>query len=107
MLQLHPAYYFKTCDRISRMLFMVIERFKGGDPRPVGRRFREKGRMMPVGVIYHASWVDRAGMRCFQIMEATNAESLDAWLRAWNDLVDFEVVPVATSAEFWSEIEIE
>lgn len=86
---------------------MVLERFKGGDPQPIGRRFREKGRMMPDGVAYHGSWVDRAEMRCFQVMEAASAESLDDWIRSWNDLVDFEIVPVLTSAEFWSEIKIE
>jgi len=86
---------------------MVIERFKHGDPRPIGRRFREKGRMMPEDVVYHASWVDRVEMRCFQMMEATSAESLDVWIRSWNDLVDFEVVPVLSSAEFWSEIKPE
>jgi hypothetical protein len=84
------------------MLFMVIERFKDGDPRPIGARFREKGRMLPDGVAYHASWVDREGMRCFQVMEAADAESLEGWMGCWKDLVDFEVVPVLNSAEFWS-----
>ena len=31
------------------MHFMVIERYKGGDPAPLYRRFREKGRMAPAG----------------------------------------------------------
>lgn len=83
---------------------MVIERFKNGDPQPIGERFRAEGRMMPDGVAYHASWVDRAQMRCFQLMEAPSAESLDAWICCWNDLVDFEVVPVLPSAEFWTAI---
>lgn len=30
------------------MLFMVIERFKDGDALTVYRRFRDRGRMMPV-----------------------------------------------------------
>jgi len=33
------------------MLFMVIERFKHGDPKPIGERFRRGGRMLPEGVI--------------------------------------------------------
>jgi len=45
------------------MLFMVIERFKHGDPAPIGQRFRQNGRMLPEGVSYHASWVDSAGAR--------------------------------------------
>ncbi len=90
---------------VSIMLFMVIEHFKKGDPRPVGDRFREKGRMLPEGVVYHASWVDAQSGRCFQVMEARKRESLDQWVAAWNDLVDFEIVPVRTSAEFWAASE--
>ncbi|MFY9561970.1 MAG: DUF3303 family protein [Terriglobales bacterium] len=84
------------------MLFMVIERFKGGDPKPIGARFRREGRMLPEGVVYQASWIDPVAGRCFQIMEAPSLESLDEWVRRWNDLVDFEIVPVVTSAEFWA-----
>lgn len=86
------------------MLFMIIEHFKNGDPRKVGERFRERGRMMPDDVVYLNSWLDAKSMRCFQVMEAPTAESLDGWMRNWNDIVDFEVIPVTTSAEFWSTI---
>jgi hypothetical protein len=61
--------------------------------------------MMPEGVIYHASWVDPAGLRCFQLMEAPRPESLTAWTSRWDDLDEFEVVPVRTSANFWSKIQ--
>lgn len=82
------------------MLFMVIERFtQGADP--VGERFRQRGRMLPDGVAYHASWVDSTGSRCFQVMEATHPDLLTAWARCWEDLADFEIVPVLTSADFW------
>jgi hypothetical protein len=86
------------------MLFMVIERFKDGNPAPVGDRFKNSGRMLPEGVAYHASWVDGAGGRCFQVMEAPHPELLNLWISHWNDLVDFEIVPVLTSSEFWSRI---
>jgi Protein of unknown function (DUF3303) len=85
------------------MLFMVIERFKQRDATPIGERFRQKGRMMPEGVSYIASWMDAENARCFQLMEAPTVEDMDPWLRAWDDLVDFEVVPVETSAEFWAK----
>jgi uncharacterized protein DUF3303 len=84
------------------MLFMVIERFKQADPTPIGQRFRQEGRMLPESLTYHASWVDSAGARCFQVMGAPNPEVLDAWTRQWIDLVDFEIIPVVTSAEFWA-----
>lgn len=85
------------------MLFMVIERFKHGDAAPVGERFRRSGRMLPEGVAYHASWVDSTGARCFQVMEAPQRETLDAWVQRWSDLIDFEIVPVQTSGEFWDK----
>jgi hypothetical protein len=40
------------------MLFMVIERPKDGDFTAMGDRFRRSGRMLPEGVIYHASWIE-------------------------------------------------
>jgi len=79
---------------------MVIERFTHG-PDPVGERFGQQGRMLPDGVTYHASWVDAAGARCFQVMEATRPELLAEWTRHWDDVAEFEIVPVLTSADFW------
>jgi Protein of unknown function (DUF3303) len=87
------------------MLFMVIEHFKDSNAEPVGERFRHSGRMLPEGVTYHASWVDSAGARCFQIMEAPHPELLNEWVSYWDDLVDFEIVPVLTSSDFWSKIQ--
>jgi hypothetical protein len=85
------------------MLFMVIEHFKHGGAKAVHERFELRGRMLPEGVAYHASWIDTTGARCFQLMETLNREPLDAWVRSWQDLVDFEIVPVLTSADFWAQ----
>ena len=84
------------------MLFMVIERFKKGDAEPIGERFLRSGRMLPQGVTYLASWVDAKGGVCYQIMEAENPEALRGWMSRWDDLIDFEIVPVVTSADFWA-----
>ena len=84
------------------MLFMVIERFKC-DAKAIGERFKRNGRMLPEGVTYHASWVDSTGTRCFQIMEARRLESLNPWISRWDDLIDFELVPVLVSAAFWAK----
>ena len=81
------------------MLFMVIERFKGGDAAAVFRRFRERGRMLPEGLRYVDSWVAADLGRCFQLMECDDAAPFDQWVSHWQDLVEFEVVPVVTSAE--------
>jgi hypothetical protein len=61
--------------------------------------------MLPDDVAYLSSWIDSQTYRCFQIMEASNRESLHPWIAAWNDLVDFEVVPIQTSAEFWATVQ--
>jgi len=37
------------------MLFMVIERFKGRDPKAIYRRLRDEGRRTPDGLTYVAA----------------------------------------------------
>jgi hypothetical protein len=81
------------------MLFMIIETFRPGEAPAVYRRFRERGRMTPEGVQYHASWVDLEFRRCFQVMEADGEARLREWTAHWEDLIDFEIVPVRTSAD--------
>ena len=81
------------------MLYMVVETFKNGDPIPVYRRFRDRGRLAPDGLSYVSSWVDVNLQRCFQIMETDNRQLLDIWIAAWSDIVDFEVFPVITSTD--------
>ena len=81
------------------MLYMVIEDFRGGDPRPVYARFAERGRLAPEGLRYISSWVTDDLRRCFQVMECDDRELLDRWIDRWTDLVEFEVIPVLTSAE--------
>ena len=81
------------------MLIMVVERFKGRDAQAVYRRFREQGRMMPEGVTYLGSWVEASFDRCFQLVECSDARLLQDWVLHWNDLVEFEFVPVVPSKE--------
>ncbi len=81
------------------MRYLVIEHFRGGDPVPVYRRFRARGRLMPDGLNYISSWITDDLSRCYQVMETAERDLLDRWLAEWSDLVDFEVLPVLTSAE--------
>lgn len=81
------------------MLFMVIERFKNRDAAPVYKRHREQGRMMPDGLSYIDSWVEPDFARCFQLMECADPQLLQEWISNWEDLVEFEIVPVVTSKE--------
>lgn len=81
------------------MLFMVIERFKDRDIKAVYRRFQEQGRMLPEGLKYLDSWVELNFERCFQLMECDDPKLFQEWLLQWQDLVDFEIIPITTSAQ--------
>ncbi len=79
------------------MLYMVVERFK--DAPAIYRRLHEKGRMMPEGLEYVSSWIDVDLKTCWQLMRAKDESIFRTWTDNWKDLMDFEVVPVRTSAE--------
>ena len=81
------------------MLFMVIERFRHGDAKAVYERFRERGRMMPDGLDYIDSWVEADFNRSFQLIKSDDPSLIGQWTAQWDDLVDFEIVPVMTSKE--------
>ena len=81
------------------MLYMVIERFQDGDPLPVYRRFRERGRLMPEGLRYVSSWITHDLSMCWQVMECEDRALLERWMAEWKDLMEFEVQAVMTSPE--------
>jgi len=81
------------------MLYMVIERFKEGTAPEIYRRFHERGRMMPKGLEYISSWIDLDFKICWQLMQTGNFALFEKWIANWRDLIDFEIVPVRTSAE--------
>jgi hypothetical protein len=79
------------------MLYMVVERFK--DAPAIYQRLREKGRLMPEGLEYISSWIDVDLKICWQLMRAEDESLFQRWIENWNDLMEFEIVPVCTSAE--------
>ncbi len=81
------------------MLFMVVEHFRDGNPRPVYQRFAECGRLAPDGLEYVSSWVTTDLTRCYQVMACDHSAVLEQWMAEWRDLVDFQVFPVLTSPE--------
>ena len=81
------------------MLYMVVERFKKGRAPEIYRRVRDKGRMMPDGLEYVSSWIDLEFKICYQLMRADDASLFAAWTNAWKGLIEFQIVPVRTSAE--------
>ena len=76
------------------MLFMVVEKFKNQDGKAVYRKLRESGRALPDGLKFISSYVSADLSRCFQVMEADDVTLFQRWIADWQDLVEFEVVPV-------------
>ena len=74
--------------------FMVVENFRAGRKADVYKRLQAKGRMLPDGLHYVDSWLEKGGDRCFQLMETTDPSLFEAWIRRWQDLVTFEVVEI-------------
>jgi hypothetical protein len=81
------------------MLFMIIEHFRNGNAKPVYERFRERGRLAAPGLQYVSGWVTSDLTMCYQMMECSDRTLLEQWIAAWEDLVDFEIHPVITSAD--------
>ena len=83
----------------ATMRYMVIEHFKNRDAAAVYKRFRDKGRMMPEGLYFVDSWVETNFDRCFQLMECEDPALFREWISHWEDLIDFEVIPVVSPQE--------
>jgi len=49
---------------------------------------------LPTGLYYLNSWVNKDKNICYQLMESQNPELFNEWIQHWQDLVDFEVVPI-------------
>ena len=81
------------------MLYMVVETFKAGCTDAIYARLATHGRMLPEGLHYVESWVDKSTSKCFQLMRTDDVKLFDGWTAAWSDLVIFEVVELQSSAE--------
>ena len=53
---------------------------------------------MPDGLVYLDSWISADVGRCFQLMETDDHDLFRAWIENWDDVMEFEVVPVVSSA---------
>ena len=52
---------------------------------------------MPEGLKYVDSWTSANLDRCFQLMECDDFTLFQAWVLEWEDLAEFEIIPVASS----------
>jgi Domain of unknown function (DUF3303) len=55
--------------------------------------------MLPEGLHYLDSWVATDFDRCFQLMETENPTLFGKWTERWEDLVEFEIIPVISSQQ--------
>jgi hypothetical protein len=78
---------------------MVIETFAPGKRAAVYDRFHRHGRLLPDGLHYIDSWIEKDGDRCFQLMEASCPDLFDEWISRWQDLVSFEIVELEAKKE--------
>jgi len=74
--------------------YMVVENFKEGSINRIYDRLAVNGRMLPEGLYYLNSWVNKESHVCFQLMETDEPELFDDWFEFWGELVDFELYPI-------------
>ena len=72
--------------------YMVIEHFAANAKLKIYERFYQKGRMLPDGLIYIDSWLEKDGDRCFQLMETDDFSLFNLWITHWEDLGSFEII---------------
>lgn len=76
--------------------YMLIETFRPGRKTEVYERFARCGRMLPEGLMYIDSWLEKDGDRCFQLMETNDYSLFQEWIEHWKDITDFEIVEIGS-----------
>ena len=79
--------------------YMVIEHFASGCKGKIYERFHEKGRMLPPGLLYVNSWLEKDGDRCFQLMETNDPALFKVWFENWKDLGTIEVIEIGEKSK--------
>ncbi len=79
------------------MLYIIVEKFREGCSEEIYKRAASSGRMLPDGLEYLDSWVTMSIDRCYQLMRTENEELIQEWIEKWDDLAEFEVIPVMSS----------
>jgi hypothetical protein len=75
-------------------LYMVIEHFAPGEKEKIYERYHRHGRMLPEGLYYLNSWLEKDGDRCFQLMETNDQALFDVWFEHWKDYGRLEVIEI-------------
>lgn len=72
--------------------YMIIEDFNPGCSEAIYDRFHSKGRMLPDGLLYIDSWLNKDGDKCFQLMKTHDFSLFQVWIENWKDLGSFEII---------------
>ena len=75
-------------------LYMVIEHFAPGEKEKIYERYHRHGRMLPEGLYYLNSWLEKDGDRCFQLMETNDPALFEVWFEHWKDYGRLEVIEI-------------
>ena len=72
--------------------YMVVETFLPGCKQKCYERFHARGRLLPAGLVFLNSWLEKDGDRCLQLMD--DPSLFRVWTNRWKDLVSFEVIEI-------------
>lgn len=72
--------------------YIVVENYRKGCFDKIYDRFHSNGRMLPPGLFFIESWLEKSGERCFQLMETENPDTFKEWTKNWDDLVEFDII---------------
>ena len=74
--------------------YLVIETFLPGCKPKIYERFHARGRLLPEGLIFLNSWLEKDGDQCFQLMTTDDPSLFRVWTDRWKGLVSFEVIEI-------------
>jgi len=74
--------------------FMVVEKFKPNCFEKNDYKYNKEGRLLPEGLYYLNSWVNKEENICFQLMETNNVELFNVWIENWKEFTDFKVYTI-------------
>lgn len=59
--------------------------------------------MLPEGLAYVDSWLEKDGDRCFQLMETDDSSLFQVWFEHWKDLMAIEIVALGEKPKLPAE----
>ena len=74
--------------------YMVVEKYKKGCFNKIYERYNSQGRLLPEGLHFLNSWVNKDNNVCFQLMESNDPTLFSLWFKEWDDLIRFDLFPI-------------